>query len=94
MQLILVGYLSTLELSKSLYAASIVTKLYLTEGEEPMKAYMTDLQLFRETTPLYLYYQTQTTRRRAEFKELVVEHNWPRSATLEDVDKFQHKYVC
>ena len=64
-------------------------------GEE-MKKYKTDLQKFRQRTTLKHFCQSDTSTEcnpPSGFQVMVVKHNWPDTATLEDVEKFRRCYA-
>lgn len=68
--------------------------LEVVKGE--MEIFKKDLQRFREKTPLTLFCQAQRRRHvepPAEFRQLVVEFDWPDEVMLEDVEKFRQEYA-
>ena len=61
-----------------------------------MEEYKLDLQRFRRATPLMLFCQAQRGKRfrpPAEFREIVVEFDWPDTVTLEVVEDFRGEYA-
>ena len=77
----------------------LVQKFDLKEVKLEMAAYKSDLQQFREKTPLALFCHTQKIRHLdppPSFRKVVVEFNWPESnndVTLEVVEQFRQEYV-
>ena len=66
------------------------------EVKSEMEKYKLDLQCFRQKTPLALFCQSQTRRRRRpseEFQEMVAEFDWPHEVTLEVVEQFRQEYA-
>ena len=64
-------------------------------GQE-MEKYKTDLQKFRQRTTLKLFCQADTSTEcdpPPEFRKIVVKHEWSKTVTLEDVEKFRHRYA-
>ena len=63
---------------------------------EEMEKYKTDLRMFRQCTTLKLFCQADTSTEcdpPPEFRKIVVKHDWPDTVTLEDVEKFRHRYA-
>ena len=61
-----------------------------------MKTYKEDLQQFRKKTPLKLFCQSQNRKHikpPLDFREAVVEFDWPDDVTLEVVEKFRQEYA-
>ena len=74
----------------------LVKKFRLEVMKRHIEGYKSDLQQFRKKTPLNLFCQTQRRKRRRpqeDFKEIVVEFDWPENVTLEDVEKFRQEYA-
>ena len=75
---------------------NLVRSLDLNEVKGQMKAYKTDLQQFREKTPLALFCETQKKKSRqpsAIFREMVAEFEWSQEVMLEDVEQFRQEYA-
>ena len=62
-----------------------------------MEKYNSDLQKFRQHTTLKLFcqadiYTSTECDPPPEFRKIVIEHKWPDTVTLEDVEKFRRRY--
>ena len=67
------------------------------EVKEDMEQYKSELQRFRETTPLLLFCQTQRKRYvepPSQFVEVVAKFDWPEGVTMEVVEQFRQEYAC
>ena len=61
-----------------------------------MERYKADLQKFRQCMTLKLFCQADTSTEYdppPDFRKVVVEHDWPDTVTLEDVEKFRRRYA-
>ena len=66
------------------------------EVEREMEVYKLDLQRFRQKTPLALFCECQTRRRKKPpegFQEMVAEFDWPHEVTLEVVEQFRQEFI-
>ena len=74
----------------------LVKEFHLEQVKDRMKAYKLVLQQFRKKTPLKILCQTQRRKRKKfdeDFREMVVEFDWPENVTLEDVEQFRQEYA-
>ena len=74
----------------------LVEELDLKDVEGDIDAYKSNLQLFRLTTPLSLFYQTQTPRNITpppDFRKIKAKFKFTDKATLEDVERFRRMYA-
>ena len=74
----------------------LVKEFHLEQVKDQMKTYNSNLQQFRKKTPLKIFCQTQKRKRKKfdeDFKEMVVEFDWPGNVTLEDVEQFRQEYA-
>ena len=61
-----------------------------------MEVYKSDLQKFRQETPLGLFCRCQKRRRMIiseDFQEVVAEFDWPHEVTLDIVEQFRQEYA-
>ena len=76
----------------------LIRKLALkfTKVSEEMAEYVEDVENFREGTPLALFCQAVPYMERDPppgLQTLVTEHQWPETATLDDVEGFKESYL-
>ena len=74
----------------------LIRKFDLKEVKGVMESYKNDIQQFREKTPLTLFCRTQKRRRinpPSDFKEMVIQFEWPDNVTLEVVEQFRQEYA-
>ena len=69
--------------------------------KEDMDSYKKDMEEFRRTTPLLSFchvapdmFGFDKPDPPSGFQELVTEHHWPETVTLEDVEKFRKEFMC
>lgn len=74
----------------------IILEFSIAEVKGEMEEYKIDLGRFRRATPLKLFGEAQTRRRRrppTEFKDLVLDFEWPNDTTLQTVEDFRCEYA-
>ena len=93
----LVGKLSILQWDYLSYQLlEYLIKEFGLEVEREMEVYKLDLQKFRQKTPLALFCESQTRRRKKPpegFEEMVAEFDWPHEVTLEVVEQFRQEFA-
>lgn len=74
----------------------LIREFSIKEVRGEMEEYKNDLSRFRGATLLSRFAETQTRRRirpTREFKELAIDFDWPKDATLETVEDFRREYA-
>ena len=93
----LIGKLSLQHLNYLSYQLlEYLIKEFGLEVEREMEVYKLDLQRFRQKTPLALFCECQTRRRKKPpegFEEMVAEFEWPNEVTLEVVEQFRQEFA-
>ena len=89
------SYLAYDLLDQLIESLALENSLFESVGRD-MAVYKNDLQQFRKHTTLELFCQAEPSRLDDDpppgFRKVVVQHNWPNSVMLEDVEKFRKSY--